>query len=364
MKIKWATPYENRMGNAKNLIRVQFILKIYNMSKTLISLVGEHPIPNLLMIKEFAGTVNKYIFITESDREAAKQTGYFLKALNIPESKVEIINVEPESADAIEKTLFAASFKDDEEYYVNLTGGSKLCALTVLNFFREFYSANIFLVHKGTEMYSQIYPRIERSESSFINSLTLYEYLTGTGIKKFTKEKLHKSPETTSRLMGDVILAKGNLKRVKKIREWQKTPSDEDKRYYSGGWFEEYIYNTVKKHFDLEDKDIGVSVKIQDEHSRNEFDVMFVRNSKIHAIECKAFQGRKGLKTKVEGALYKLGALDDAFGQRVHTSLCITSDLDFLARRASGTLKRRAEDLNVNLIQFDDIQTDRFLKKI
>ena len=96
---------------------------------------------------------------------------------------------------------------------------------------------------------------------------------------------------------------------------------DRDKRaYYSGVWFEEYVYHTLKEILKLPATSMAMGVKLfrnpYEPENDNEYDVMYIRSNTLHVIECKASAGRSK-KANLDKYLYKLGAITKDFGLKI-----------------------------------------------
>lgn len=116
--------------------------------------------------------------------------------------------------------------------------------------------------------------------------------------------------------------------------------------YLTGGWFEEYVFATVKDKLHLKDDKIGFNIHISRDNTQNEFDVMFVCENALYVIECKTSLN----STSLLNALYKLSALKKDFGLWVKSYLFTLDDL----RDSNGNIKevyeKRASLLGIKLV--------------
>jgi len=336
------------------------------MKKTLISLVSDHTIPNVQLIKEFENHVDIFLFITSEkmEEENENRTDWMIHALQLPHEKTERLIVNPHDLYEIENKFESHEFNSKDEYHINLTGGTKLMALAAMNFFRNLPNVHFYYVQKGSSSYQQVYPRNERAKKKFNYRVTLYEYLNAYGLKIESKESIHKPVKKTEKLMHKVLWENANVRKLPEIKSAKDYKLSEDKKYYSGGWFEEYVFNSIKNHFGLKNKEIGMGVKLQNTMTRNEYDVVFVKNNIIYVLECKAYFGYSKLKAKIEKDLYKLSALDDDFGLDARSIYITTIDLEKSDSREFKSLLNRAHDLRVKLFHFPDLIDNIFLEKL
>ncbi len=327
----------------------------------LVCLIDENPIHNIQFIKEYRDTVNKFIFITTNEMEYAEfnRTDAIIKSLKLENADIQRIIVKPQSISDIEKQLIKVNNNIEIKYLVNISGGTKLMTITCLNFFHELNS-KIFFVPKSIESYIQVFPFLSSSVFYFRSQITLREYIDSYGLVNTEIQYASKSYKECKRLMQKVIETKGNKNKIPEIKNAHTMPRNIDKEFYSGGWFEEYTYHTIKDHFNLMQSQIGLKVKIKNRNTFNEYDVVFVLKEKLYLIECKAYFASYEIKKKVESALYKLAALDDDFGIQSQSVFVTTFDIKGYSEVENETLLNRAKDMNVRLLQLRDLMNKSF----
>ncbi len=299
------------------------------MKKILISLVSEYAIPNIQLIKEFEHHTDQFLFVTSKKMEETNEnrTDWIIQSIQLSKEKTRRIIVNPHDLYQIEESFENAAFDMASEYHINLTCGTKPMALAAMSFFKDYPNAYFYYIPRASQIYQQIFPKEKRADKRFKYRITLYEYLSAYGLKTESKESIHKSVKETKALMQKVLLSDGNIRKLPEIKNAKNFKLSEDKKYYSGGWFEEYVFNSIKTHFKLKDKEIAMGVKLQNQMTKNEYDVVFVKDNLIYVIECKAYFGYSKLKTKIEKDLYKLSALDDDFGLNSRSVYVTTIDL-------------------------------------
>jgi len=100
--------------------------------KILISLVSEQTLPNLELIKEFKEIMNEYIFIHSA--QTINETNWIIKAAELENPVLREVNAF--DITDIETKLKNFNFSDDE-YYLNITGGTKIMILVFQEFFKN-----------------------------------------------------------------------------------------------------------------------------------------------------------------------------------------------------------------------------------
>ncbi len=343
------------------------------MKKILVSLVSQQRIPNFLFIKdkEFQD-IDEYLFLTTEYAEKNQFTEHILEATGLEENVVHKIKIVPDDIPEIHKQLKYKlqdfGFSKDDQFSINITGGTKIMALAVYDYFvHKGFNCKVFYLAFPKTSYKQIYPIGDNFPLS--HSLNLKEYLACYGLQTTLENnhpsKMFHSPEKLNKL---------NHKELKRIlnafSEKEKQNTSIEKYYFKNGWFEEYIYNIIKKELNLNDSELGLNVKLTQAPSNvtNEFDVMFLYKFKLHVIECKTGLTIKGGQKNglLTSSLYKLKALKDDFGLFIKGYLMTKADLrDFKKKEPKPIWKGhqlRADSLNVTLADKEDVKTPEKLK--
>ncbi len=334
------------------------------MPKTIISLISFETVPNVEIIKEFSDDETQHIFITTSLMEAPgnNRSALVMMACKLKLQRVTKILVNPNSITEIENTLQNRSWSNSDEYIVNITGGTKLMAIACLSFFTNFPNARILYKYIGQNAYRQIFPRISSPEFIVKSRLSLEEYLTAYGLSLTFKEHNLKDNRIASELFEKCVYFNNNINEIPEILNARKYKSANNKSFYTGGWFEEYIYYQIKTQLQLNQSQIAMKVKIRNQRTNNEYDVVFVYQNRIYLVECKAYFSSSRIKDKLEEDLYKLGALDDDFGINARSVLITNFDLENYNRKENRTIMSRASDLKVGFLQMKNLKTNNFIK--
>lgn len=301
--------------------------------RVLISILSDYLQPNFLLIKELAKSDDVLMFVSTETMEAEnKRKSYWLeKALKLPENSVRRITVVEDDFDGIKSKLAEQNFSKDDEYILNLTGGTKVMPLAAYEFFKEEgYNVQFYYVPIGKNVINNL---LTGDELQIKYSLNLVEYFTLNSLRFECDNKLTYSEDFTNDLFERFRKVKFNRSRITEIKNSQSLPTSEDRRYYGGIWFEEYCYTRLKRENNLPDDAICKGAKIFRQTSKendNDIDVMFVKNNQLYVFECKV--GMTGYvspkedsssaqpasaREKIEQYQYKLAAIAKDFGLRV-----------------------------------------------
>ncbi len=90
-----------------------------------------------------------------------------------------------------------------------------------------------------------------------------------------------------------------------------------DRFYSNGGWLEQYVYatvNTLKKTIPtIQDTVQSVEIHREGKNIKNELDIAFLCDNRLHLIECKTKNFQKNPTSGAE-TIYKLDSLADTIG--------------------------------------------------
>jgi len=325
------------------------------MARILVSIISEHLIPNYHLYMHLNSNIDKLLFITTDKME---ETGYttFLKTIVGNDKQIESIYLDDfrdfkkittnlEDSDKIEPS---------DKFIVNITGGTKVISLAVFNHFKKLDS-EIYYVAIGTNSCQKIFPE-QTNPEIFKHKLSLDEYLSLYGFTIEKSNNLEKDPKFTNSLFEKVKSKDFNSLSVAEIRDafnkkFTKTVP-KDSVYYTGLWFEEYMYSLIKDKLNLNNSQIALNVKVkqhrsqQNQNNDNEFDVMFVTNNKLYVVECKSSIGKKSEhKKNLESFLYKLAAEIKDMGLQVTPLLAVTGYPE-----NHKSIINRAEILKIHLV--------------
>jgi hypothetical protein len=340
------------------------------MAQVLISLISDQTIPNVLFIKEYENKIDRYIFVTTKRMEQQGKLSWILNATGIQEEQYQKAVVVEDELISIDEELNRLELNREDEYILNLTGGTKIMSIGVYNYFLP-RNSEIFYIPIGKNISRKIFPPVREREFAIAYRTDLMTYLTSYGIAVVNPNEIHhlsksevftntffKRNYSNNRELTRLFYLKNDTQRerfhkaeiptlfewLEKIRfpfESKDNLTAKETFYLSGGWLEEYTYTFIKNLLHLPDSAIGLNVKIKRQDVSNEFDMMFVLDNGIYVLECKT-----GLEQKIayESAVYKLAALKKDFGLFVNSYIVTMTEV------RSPFWKDRAALFNIRLI--------------
>ena len=383
------------------------------MGKTVVSLVSDQTIPNVMFIKANADA-ERLVFITTEGMEKKQRTDWILKSLmangagKIIANKADKINVSEQSISEIQAELDKYPFfYEGAEILVNLTGGNKIMSLAAYEFFKEKSlqvqnNISMYYLNVGKDKFDKVFPS-EQKNCICSGHCNLKEYLTAYSIDEektgklplmkfektqefyantFETEKnainaLHAglSEKNNSRFFNKHNKLPEELSNDQNIsRLFQKTFGNSESNkatihYLRGGWFEEYVYFLIKRGLKLNKKQICLNLKIEDKSLSgkavpNELDVIFIYKNKINIIECKTGLKSEGGVNILQEVLYKQSALKKGFGLTAKSFLFLPNVNVLSGNKVSGN-KERAEIFGIDIVDDKEmlLNEDRFKKE-
>lgn len=328
----------------------------------LVSLISDQPIPNLLFIQSVEQEVGGYIFISTQQMESKRRTYWLKKAADLPEERCRTIEVEAEKYyDTLQ--LLANEFSGNEHYIVNLTGGNKLMMLACYHFFMQNSTNELFYLPIGEKTFQNL-----RSKDGRIvpvtSELTVWEYLTAYGIGFDAAESTLFDLSKAHSIM-QLHRDKG-FRRIDVLHELKLQPDWSDELfYYDGGWFEEYIFYTIKNTFQLSEAHIYLNVTFHPgegiERNVNELDIVFVYNNELFIIEAKAqvsdyfdkVKQKYGFSVadnkRLGQILYKMASINKGLGIRTQSLLLTLSNLSHETDSFNTTYNDRLSTLGLQM---------------
>lgn len=335
------------------------------MSTILVSILSKHTLPNFLFIKEMEGKYDELLFITTPEVDKDNRGFQLQTTLGKEQEEVVYISVDGNDYRKALEDLNNWEVRKDDKYIVNLTGGTKMMSLAVHDFFFNL-DTHFYYVPIGKNQYYKL------STGTWLPLLyraSLKEYFALYGMKYTCDNKLTHSEDQTRGLFEEVRFKKFKLPyKLMHAQEEGVWKTPEDKRYYSGGWFEEYTYSRIKRQFHLSDEEIGLSLKIYRNKVKtpndNELDVAFMLDNALYVIECKVTMN--GFNTTVprtvESFLYKLAAVSKDYGLVVNSYLFTLHRLSLLSSGSLHNIEKRCKILGIRGIIGPKELSDKELK--
>lgn len=367
------------------------------MGKTLVNIISDQTIPNVLFIKEMFQEGDKLMFISSKKMEL--KIKWIVKALGMVDT-THITDIVLENTDDEERwDVMCGKIKSylstDEKYYVNLTGGTKYMDFAVSEVFEKFDSTIYYIP------YPKNYILSPRSQNNILikTRLSVADYLTAYNIP-FKCKSLTQSEELTSSFYN--MYVNGNLSDEEKmildllrtyrsgkgknkvgiekpftVAELETRENTEKKpridglsafltkvnlpihnnelykydiQYITGGWFEEYVYFLIKNRINPDDIQIGIEIQKSESTNINDLDVVFTKGNKLYVIECKTGVGTEGLFNQI---VYKASALKEKL-----LGLSAKSYIFSLNPPIDDRLKSTAVNMGTNYIDLSDFTDD------
>lgn len=316
------------------------------MSKTIVSILSDHLLPNFLFIKEMEGQYSDLLFVSTPQMEMQEKAMHLEVALGRKEGSVRRIVVANDNYKEILDALRAEQLSGSVEYVVNITGGTKTMSLAVHEYFCQF-NASFVYVPIGKNSY---YDFSTDQTHSLDYRVSLNEYFTLYGLAYDYDNDLICDAQRPFNLFNEQKMS--NFYLTEELRYAHKAPRPELRRYLGGEWFEEYVYLRIKRDFKLRDEDIAKSVKIcrlSSTSNDNELDVVFVKDNALYVIECKVSMTGYGKEPKsvVDEYLYKLAAISKDFGLRVNSYIFTLHQMWRFAKATQENMNKRMRILGI-----------------
>jgi len=373
--------------------------------QTHICLISAQPVPNLIPAVDRKMQPRRIIQVVSPDMEArARLLKDVLKGRGIRveqwsvDDAWDIEHLQQRMLELIEREF---EIVPDGGIALNATGGTKLMSLAAYESCR-LYKMPIFYVHPEKDRIIWLYPEkraaidlddrlkldpflqahgarvsqekppqrnipdkrylevaheIIASIERFSQSLRTLNWLAGSASKQLISDELRNDRGPLAELI-DQFESHDFLRRDSGCLRF---PDEEARFFVNGGWLEYLVFDAVRqiRQHDPHIQDIARSVNVERQRDkksvRNELDVAFLRNNRLHIIECKTRQF-KGQDEDSHGAgtLYKLKSLKELMGGLQARTMVVTFH-DFKTADHS-----RAKEMGIAVCagtQLKDLQT-------
>ena len=372
------------------------------MAKVLVSLVSQQRVPNVLAIMDpYFGGVDRYLFISTPDMEEKGVVEHIQSATALSEGRCQRILVEPHDWQQILEQLTETALPAADEYHLNLTGGTKIMALATFSYFQQIAAVTHYyylpitnnVIYKvGHGQQTQAIPvTYEIGVMEYLKSyglavpnanfsallkpikvsrqiLRYHEMGRAGGMRSNYWDGIDPIRPLRGKEKSYKIDQHSQLRRI--IQELEMPLLDEqilrpvEILYLTGGWFEEWVFQTVKEELQLSARMIARNLNIywlgeEAKYGNNELDVVFMYKNTIHIIECKAGLGnRKMVKEQFTRAGNQLAVFSQKMGLRVEVAFVTLSR--HLRDEKLGDLdsryQARADVLSIQVLDGQDIE--------
>jgi len=373
------------------------------MKTILISLVSEQTIPNILAIHHFKP--DELLFITTDEMQKKRKIEAIINTLRELrlnyEGKSNILVVQEDSIlDCHRKIDKWIENREDSEFVVNLTGGTKIMSIAAYEYFKDYSSKMIYIPIPKNEFIIPFPKKSPGKPTELTLRLSVIQYLTAYGLDIVNRARLRGYEEDAiqRKKLSEWIIANyedlhnilvwlsGNLRSHRDEKElnfegsFQNANNNEVKlldnlhlahdgkfvskrltrsemRYLTGGWLEEFCFNNVLEFVNRGIDDVAIGLKLKNAQGRdNEFDVMFTKENALYFVECKSLDQHDDKDLNV---LYKIAALQKEFGLKVKSFLVTTSPYILKNNEIRQSVKARAEQFNTEIIPPAEVRNFR-----
>ncbi|HOO00959.1 MAG TPA: DUF1887 family CARF protein [Syntrophales bacterium] len=373
--------------------------------KTMVSLVSDQTIPNVLGILHFRPDC--LLFVSTPEMEKKEMVQATLRVLErrrpgiyrLGENAHVVVCREDSILDCHQKLEKWIADQGEGEFVVNLTGGTKLMSIAAYDFFKDYDSRMIYFPITGNFYHVPFPKKAPRAPTAVAERLGVVDYLTAYGLRVINGEKLdryarqaagrremtrfivenYQGLEPLLTWFGSRLRDKRDARKAVELKEargpaneierafleklgaraeegsLQVSLSPPDIEYLTGGWLEEYCYNVADGLRGRFVDDAVLNIQIQNRNNRdNEFDVMFTCDNTLYFIECKSLEQQHDRKFD---ALYKIGALRKDFGLR-GASFFVTTSRHVVDEATGGirqAVEERAKQFNIFIVNPKDL---------
>ena len=176
----------------------------------------------------------------------------------------------------------------------------------------------------------------------YARSLSTLNFYAGSAMRSLSSEIVRESVIRDNEFR-ELLAQLSDLNMVS-LKNGRLVFSSEEARFFAnGGWLEQYVLsvlNSLKKDLpSIQDTASSVEV-VRGDGVKNELDVVFLADNRLHIIECKAKNFKSGSATSGADTLYKLDSLVEAVGGLKASALLVSyqslSDHDIKRAQSMG----------------------------
>lgn len=345
-------------------------------TKTLVSLVSAQTLPNVLFILAFK-KFDKYIFISTEEMESRAKTFAILKATGLEKSNHWILKTSSDDFGRVTSDLgqLDGQIIEYSHAVVNITGGTKLMAMAVSNYFSKKNCSAIYYLPLNSGYIQKIFPKIETIEFPNQPKLNLSIYFAAHGFDVLGENRLTHPLRRIDRIFDKVMIA-GNASIVDELSAaYYHYYEGSDASFLKGGWFEQYIYSAIQREFNLDDSMIMYNLKMkefnspQETESDNEIDVAFIYENQLYLVECKVYLS-KMIKAfpmqKIQDPMFKLASIRNHLGLSANCIVAYACKINFQhSKQRIDRLNQLKRLLGIKtLIDLEDLERENSISEI
>lgn len=312
--------------------------------KYIVSILSDQLIPNVLFVKQMNLMDNRHIFLSTKEMELKNKSKTLAKTLALKSDECRTVIVDQHNPmDILNALTDEIEVKSESKYIVNITGGTKMMSQMTHTYFSQFDNVEIYYWPIGEAYVELLLPEFKsvRFPENKIK-LDLKTYFAAYGYEISYSRKLSQSYKKSQNLM-DRVIQTNDSALVSKIKMASNPDYKEvDKGYYTGGWFEEWFFRTIKDALGLNNSQIGYNVKIKSEFSNkasesdNEIDIAFIYKNSLYIVECKVYSAKQLNSKRITDAIYKISSIRQSLGLRATALTAILSTFGYNKQRLTN----------------------------
>lgn len=380
------------------------------MATVLVHLIGGQMAPNLFLLQEESfQQVDRHLFITTALMEQKNKVQHLMLAANITEGICQKVLVQEDNLEDIKVKLDALGLSREDEYWVNITGGTKIMSISAYAYFSQpRFRVQMYYVPVGQAFYWQMHPLDQIRKMRFETSPKIMAYMTCYGLRNVTERPwpgFHEPFEETQRILG--IYSNKSIRFTPQRKTYggfayeinAKHEKDrnanisldsirhlaifldaigfthrnssllfpDELTYLTSGWFEEWVAYNIQQYLGLDAKSLQLRIETQEwgvegPQGKREFDVLFIYRNTLYILECKVnLPSHKNdydkLKDLMHETLQKLASYRKHFGINVATAfLTLATNLGNTKGRKKNHFARLSDNTNVLILDRYDLQ--------
>ncbi|GCD78014.1 hypothetical protein JCM31826_14960 [Thermaurantimonas aggregans] len=340
--------------------------------RILISTISDQPMPNYLLIKELKD-IDHYVFITTQKMEAKGKCETLATTAGITSERyTKVIVSENDLHQNLSKyTEVDVLNREEATYLVNVTGGTKLMSIGMWYYFSNRKNTEFYYVPFSAKGYEKVYSNKSAEFIEFTYFMGAEEYLNLHGMNCECKTEI-KSDKWCNNVWQYLLKSEFNTQKLP--LEFKNQDGSINGNLY-GDWFEQYIYLSIKRKLNLEDKYIKLGIKLKEINpthtvesamNDNEIDVLVLYKNQPFVIECKTVHDPIKIKsTTLLNQMYKVASLNKRFGLSARSILITLAKLETLSEETRNNLRLKASLMgNIELFGNTDLQRNKIIQLI
>lgn len=275
------------------------------------------------------GESDEHVFLSTEEMESKFKSETLATALKLQPTQYKTINIDPSSPQKILDKLAKYEWDKNGNFIVNITGGTKMMSQGVYSFFTRHKNSKIYYWHIGSYQLEQLFPKFDEHFFEKEIQLDLKTYFAVQGYTIQGKSELSYSHKRAETLLQRIIKHGDSAKVSDITRASQADYYKVDRGYLTGGWFEEWMYQTLRDELRLPDSQIAYNLKIKSKFSEkesendHEIDVAFVYKNTLFIVECKVFSRNQATTAKISGSIFKVSSLRQSLGLKANAIVAI-----------------------------------------